>query len=185
MKGHLFIISAPSGTGKSTVVSRVLEKRPDLLVSISFTTRSPRPGEINDKDYCFISQEEFQQKIKTDCFAEWAEVYGNYYGTPKKPILDAINTGKDILLDIDVQGGASLMKEFKDDVVTIFLVPPNEEELKKRLMGRKTDSASAIERRLNTAKDELGFKKYYQHEVINDVLDNAVDDVISIIDGKK
>lgn len=182
MASHLYIISAPSGTGKSTVVRRLLEKRPQIKLSISCTTRKPRGEEIEGREYFFLSKGEFEKRIEDGFFAEWALVHGNLYGTPKKLISDSLSKGKDVVLDIDVQGGMQLEKAFKDDAITIFLVPPSWDVLEKRLVGRGTESRQAIEKRLSNAKKEMEFEQRYKYRVVNDDLEKAVDDVISIID---
>lgn len=184
MGGNLFIISAPSGTGKSTVTKKVLKKRPDLVCSISCTTRKPRIGEVDGKDYHFISKEKFNKKINNGYFAEWAKVHDEFYGTPKHSIDDALKSGKNVLLDIDVQGGMVLSKAFPDQAITIFLSPPNDAALRERLTNRGTDTPEEVEKRLMNAKKEMMFESSYQHCVVNDILDNAVSMIIKIINGE-
>ena len=185
MKCRLFIVSAPSGTGKSTVVRGVLNKREDLFLSVSYTTRKPRLGENSDKDYYFITEDEFKKMINENSFAEWAMVHGRLYGTPIAPIDDALNSGKNVLLDIDVQGGMKLKNYYKGLACTIFLVPPSDEVLRQRLVGRGTDSKDEIEKRLENAHGELVHKDNYDYCVTNDKLDHAINNIISIIDGDK
>ena len=182
MQGQLYIISAPSGTGKTTVVRKVLERHPDLIESISYTTRAIRGNDRNGADYQFVTVDEFRKLAGEDFFAEWAEVYGNFYGTPKKPIAEAVERGERVVLDIDVQGGMTLKKHFPD-AMAIFLLPPSEEELIRRLRGRATDAEAAIERRLATAKHELTFKDRYDYRVVNDDLERAITEVESLIYG--
>lgn len=181
-KGQLYVISAPSGTGKTTIVRAILDRHPDLIESISYTTRDMRPGDRADVDYHFVSSDEFKKLAGEGFFAEWAEVYGNFYGTPEVPIAKAIERGEKVVLDIDVQGGMSLKKHFPD-CMTIFLLPPSEEELIRRLRGRGTDAEEAIERRLVTAKRELAYQDRYDRRVINDDVDRAVGEVESLIYG--
>jgi len=181
-KGQLYVISAPSGTGKTTVVRALRDLHPELLESISYTTRDMRPGDRAGVDYHFVSVDEFKKLSGEDFFAETAEVYGNFYGTPKGPIADAIERGEKVLLDIDVQGGMSLKKHFPESL-TIFLLPPSEEELIRRLRGRGTDAEGAIERRLATAKHELSYQDSYDKRVVNDDVDRAVKEIESLIYG--
>ncbi len=177
--GKVFIISAPSGTGKTTVAKKVLEQIPDLVRVVTYTTRQPRPGEIDGQDYRFVSKEEFEAKIKEDYFLEYANVYGNYYGTPKKDIEELISTGKDALLIIDVQG-AFKVKSLMPEAVSIFLLPPSFEELRRRIEGRGYVDKN-LEKRLQTAKEEIPCAKYFDYIVINDFLNNAVEKVKAII----
>jgi guanylate kinase len=181
-KGQLYVISAPSGTGKTTVVRAILDRHPDLVESISYTTRDMRPGDRAGIDYHFVSTEEFKKLADEGFFAEWAEVYGNFYGTPKTPIAEAIGDGEKVILDIDVQGGMSLKKLFPD-CMTIFLLPPSEEELVRRLRGRGTDAEGAIERRLATAKHELTYQDRYDKCVVNDEIQRTVGEIESLIYG--
>lgn len=178
--GQLYIISAPSGTGKTTVVRKILERHSDLIESISYTTRTMRGEDRDGVDYHFMTVDEFRKLADEYFFAEWAEVYGNFYGTPKQPIAEWIGQGRKVILDIDVQGGMTLKKHFPD-AVTIFLLPPSEEELIRRLRGRKTDGEEAIKRRLATARHELTFKDRYEHRVVNDDLDRAVSEIETLI----
>lgn len=180
--GQLYVISAPSGTGKTTVVRILLDRHPDLVESISYTTRDMRPGDREGVDYHFVSTDEFQKLVGDGFFAEWAEVYGNFYGTPKTPIAEAVKRGERVILDIDVQGGMALKKHFPDSLA-IFLLPPSEEELIRRLRGRGTDAEGAIERRLATAKHELTFQDRYDRRIVNDDADRAVSEIETLIYG--
>ena len=177
--GKVFIISAPSGTGKTTVAKKVLEQIPDLVRVVTYTTRQPRPGEVDGQDYRFISKEEFEAKIKDNYFLEYANVYGNYYGTPKKDIEELISSGKDALLIIDVQG-AFKVKSLMPEAVSIFLLPPSFEELRRRIEGRGYVDKN-LEKRLQTAREEIPCAKYFDYIVINDFLNNAVEKVKAII----
>lgn len=179
-KGRLFIISAPSGTGKSTVVANLLKRIPDLVYSVSFTTRPPRAGEHEGRDYRFVDVTTFKKLINEDFFAEWAEVHGAFYGTPRLDIEDAVRSGKNVVLDIDVQGGMALKKRYPK-AVTIFLAPPSFEELKERLAGRKTDSCAVVARRLKNATREMSFKDRYEYCIVNDDLKRACDEIAAII----
>lgn len=182
-EGKLFVISAPSGTGKTTVVRRLLEKYPELEESISYTTRPPRSGEKDHTDYHFVDDETFRNLIDENFFAEWAEVHGALYGTPVKPIEQALDQGSRMVLDVDVQGGMSLKKRFPH-AVTVFLLPPSEEELIKRLRERGTEKEEQISKRLNNAKREMTFKDKYDHRVINDDVDKAVEELAYLIGVK-
>lgn len=177
--GKVFIISAPSGTGKTTVAKKVLSQLPDLVRVVTYTTRPPRPGEVDGQDYRFISKEDFEKKIKENYFLEYANVYGNYYGTPKRDIEDILSQGKDALLIIDVQG-AFKVKSLIPDAVSIFLLPPSFEELKRRIEGRGYIDKN-LEKRLQTAKEEIPCARYFDYIVINDFLNNAVEKVKAII----
>ena len=183
-KGHLFIISAPSGTGKSTVVGELLKKYPDFYYSVSYTTRKPREEEKDGVDYRFIDQEAFEKLIQEDFFAEWAKVHSALYGTPKKEISNALEAGRSVIFDIDVQGGMNLKKHFPE-AVTIFLTPPSFEELEKRLEGRKTDSPQSITKRLADSKKEMAYKDKYDYSVINDEVPRAVLELSRIISSYK
>lgn len=182
-KPQLFILSAPSGTGKTTVYKKALEKLPNLVLSISHTTRTPREsmGEKNGVDYFFIEKEEFKSMIKKDQFLEWAEVHGNYYGTSKKFIEDTLKSGKNILLDIDIQGAMNIKKLNLPNARYIFLVPPSLDELERRLTSRGTETEESLTRRLGKAKHEISFKDQYDEILVNDNLGNCIDNFIKII----
>ena len=178
--GHLFIISAPSGAGKTTLCKIVLDRFPDLLYSVSFTTRQPRQGETNGKDYNFITKEDFCSGIKKGMWAEWAEVHGNYYGTSAYFLKNTISEGKNLLIDIDVQGAAIMLRSYPDSV-TIFIQPPSIDALRSRLKTRGTDSEETINNRMAAAEKEMEKKQLYHHTVMNDDLSKAVEELISII----
>ena len=180
--GHLFIISGPSGVGKSSLLKRLLAEHDNLRFSVSSTPRQPRVGEVNGKDYFFITKEQFQEDIKNEMFLEWAEVHNNFYGTSKKQISDMTNEGLDVILDIDVQGSQNLMKKGIDGIY-IFIAPPSIEELKKRLVGRGTDSAEVIATRVKNAETEMKFKNKYPNIVVNDNLETAYNQLQDIIYG--
>jgi len=179
-KGRTFIISGPSGVGKSTVLKKLFEGRDDLYFSISATTRQPRPGEADGKDYHFISDEEFHRWIEEDEFLEYAEYVGNFYGTPKKFVDAALIQGKDVILDIEVQGSAQVYAK-RPDTIRIFIAPPSWEELERRLTERGTDSAEKVGKRLLRAKVELINAADYDYFVINDSVENAVSEVRAIM----
>jgi guanylate kinase len=178
-RGHLFIISAPSGAGKTTLVKATLERFTDMLYSISYTTRKPRADEQNGVDYHFVSKQDFKKGIKKGHWAEWAEVYGNYYGTSAEFIEKSLLSGYDILLDIDVQGTLQILKHHPDSV-TIFILPPSMNTLRKRLEMRASDSKAVIEKRLVNARKEMAQKKMYRHTIVNDKLPAAIEELSAI-----
>ena len=179
--GHLFIISAPSGAGKSTLCRAVRNRFPDLLYSISYTTRLPRKGEQNGVDYHFITKEAFEKGISESQWAEWADVHGNYYGTPAEFLDKSIASGQDVLLDIDVQGTRQVLKRYPDSI-TIFIMPPSLEILRNRLEKRSTDSPEVIDVRLKNAQMEMAQKDLYDHVIINDHLQDAVAELIALLE---
>ena len=182
--GLLIIISGPSGTGKGTICKSLLQHRPDIFYSISATTRSPRDGEQDGVSYYFKSKEEFEEMLARDEFLEWARVYDNYYGTPKAPVAEAIAAGRDVILEIDVQG-AMKVKEKAPEGVYVFIVPPSLEVLRSRIVGRATDSMETINKRMDKALGELSTLYEYNYVVINDVLAQAVNKVECIIEAEK
>lgn len=171
-KGSAFVISAPSGAGKSTLVKRLLDEFPDICYSISCTSRSPRAGEIHGKDYFFLTVPEFRQLIDEHKLVEWAEVHGNYYGTPLEPVERALSEGKDILFDIDTQGAAQI-KLSLSEAHFIFILPPSLAELKLRLINRGLDKNETVLKRLENAPGEISAARWYDAVIINDNLDLA------------
>ena len=178
--GYLFILSAPSGAGKTTLRRALLGRISDLLYSVSYTTRKPREGEQNGDDYFFIAKDEFEKGIAEGRWAEWAAVHGHYYGTSDAFLNRKLAAGNDILLDIDVQGAAKLIKRYPDSI-TIFIMPPSFAVLKERLESRATDSDATIQLRLKNAKAEMVHKKKYRHVVVNDRLADAVAELEALI----
>ena len=178
--GKLFVLSGPSGAGKGTICKRLLEETDKLDLSVSMTTRKPRIGETEGVSYFFTEKEVFQEHIKKGNLLEYAEVYGNYYGTPKTPVLDTLSRGIDVILEIDMQG-ALKVKESYPDGVFIFILPPSMTELRKRLTGRGTETAEAIELRLGEALKELSYIDKYDYCVVNGVLEEAVARVKAIV----
>lgn len=179
-KGRIFIVSAPSGSGKTTIEERILKKFKWLKKSISATTRPPRRGEKKDKDYIYFSKEKFKRAIKNKKLLEWERNFGNFYGTPKRFVVENLKKGKNILLSIDVRGALRVKKIFPETTL-IFIKPPSIEELKNRLMGRNTDKGYEIQKRLNAAKREMKEIKKYDYVVINKDLNKAVNEVEAII----
>lgn len=184
VNGSLIVVSGPSGTGKSTIVNTVLKKMPDIVFSVSATTRDKRTGEVDGVDYFFVSQDEFQRMINNNELLEHACYVNNYYGTPKKAVLDNLVMGNNVLLDIEVQG-AEQIKEQYPEAIEIFVVPPSMEELQRRLFSRGTDSKEKIQQRLEQAKVEFAKINNYDYIVVNDTLEKAVDDTVAIIASQK
>ena len=184
MKGVLFVVTAPSGAGKTTILDAVLKEIDNLKYSISATTRDPRPGEVDGEDYFFLSRAEFEEKQKEGKFLECAQVYDYYYGTPLDYIESELNEGRDIILDIDVQGALSI-KSQQFPAVYIYILPPSLAILRSRLEGRKTDKKEVIEKRLAQAKKEMSYLNEYDYSVINYHLPTAIEEVKSIIRAER
>lgn len=179
-KGNLIVISGPSGSGKDTVLSEVFRLHPEIRLSISSITRDMREGEVQDGKYHFISREEFEKAIENNEMLEYNIYQNNYYGTPKAPVQKAIDEGAEIVLEVDVNGAKNVLKQFPE-AISIFIMPPSFETLSKRLSSRGTESAEQIKGRLKAALDEIKQADIYDYIVVNDVLCEAVEDVISII----
>lgn len=178
--GLLLVMSGPSGAGKSTVIHKVMERNKNIFFSVSATTRPPRPGEINGKDYHFITRETFLEMINTDSFLEYAQYATNAYGTPTAPVVEALRDGKCALLDIEVQGAAQVMARRKD-CISVFLAPPSMEELEHRLRGRGTDSEERILQRLAIARNECSLAGNYDYIIINNDPDDCARELEAII----
>ncbi len=183
-KGKVFIISAPSGTGKGTIINRIFELREGTELSVSATTRKPREGEVNGVHYHFLTMDQFDDMIQKGQFLEYAEYAGNKYGTPLPPILEKTEKGIHIILEIEVQGFKQV-KEKMPEAVSIFIVPPSLEELERRLRNRGTDDEETIVKRLTIARSELSVSEEYDYIVVNDVVDRAAREIISIIDKEQ
>lgn len=179
--GTLFVISAPSGAGKTTILKQVMETMPGISFSVSHTTRPPRTGEENEKDYHFISVETFHKMQEQNAFLEWAKVHNNFYGTSKSAIEYLVNDGLDIILDIDIQGARQVKEAEWVKAVFVFILPPSLNELEKRLRGRGTDSDETIKVRLANSKKEMEEVALYDHVVINDSVEKAVEMLRAVI----
>lgn len=183
-KGRAVIISGPSGSGKGTTVKALLEERPDLKLSISATTRLPRPGEENGVNYFFVTREEFQKKIENGDMLEYAEFCENVYGTPREYIEQCVSNGEDVILEIEVQGGMQVMAKMPD-AISIFLIPPNRQSLEKRLRGRGTETEEVIRERLAQSYEELKYSEKYDYVVVCGEMSKCVSDILNIIDSEK
>lgn len=183
-KGRLFVVSAPSGAGKTTLCTLLRQRFPDLVYSVSYTTRAPRKGEQNGVDYHFIDTDTFLSLRSEQQWAEWAEVHGHYYGTAAAPIQAAVDAGRDVLLDIDVQGAMQILERFPD-AVTIFIAPPSLAALQKRLAARGTDAPQTIAARMRNAAAEMTYRGRYDHIVVNDRLERAAEQLAGIVSRKR
>jgi guanylate kinase len=178
-RGRLFIISAPSGGGKGTLIRRVLKTVPNLGYSVSFTTRPPRAGDIEGRDYFFVSRAKFERMIDEDEFLEYATVHGNYYGTSRRVVDKELKAGRDVILEIDVQG-ADIVRAKVSDAVSVFILPPSFEVLRERLVGRGTDSSEVLAVRLKNARSEAERYKHFDYVVINDQLETAATQLAAV-----
>ena len=182
--GRVFVVSAPSGAGKNTVLREVLRRDPNMALSITATTRSPRAGEIDGRDYVFLNPEEFARRAEAGDFVEWANVHGRRYGTLREPLEALLRGGRDAILQIDVQGMRSL-RESGLPTVTVFLAPPSIEELERRLRDRGTEDEATILLRLENARKELGAQHEYDYVVVNDSVDAAADRILAVIEAAR
>jgi guanylate kinase len=178
--GRLYVLSSPSGGGKSTLIRELRRRNPDFGYSVSVTTRPQRKGEKQGEDYYFVDESEFKKKMKGGAFVEWAEVYGFLYGTLWEEVEKQIHNGKKVLFDIDVQGGIQIKRK-KQDAVLIFILPPSVQELERRLRNRQTESKIEIDKRLKNVQHELEFAQQYDFEVINDCFEKTIEDIETII----
>ena len=180
-KKKLIVLSSPSGGGKSTLANHLMTLYPEIRFSVSCTTRKIREGEVHGKDYFFLSKEEFKEKIANGEFAEYEQIFGNYYGTLKSEIKKHINSGNSILFDVDVKGAVSLRRNFPEDTLLIFIYPPSLDELQRRLEKRRTESEEELNTRLERAKEELTYKDKFDYAILNDDLKIAFDDLEKVI----
>lgn len=179
-RGKLIIISGPSGVGKSTICKQLVA-RTDAHLSVSMTTRQPGPGELDGREYYFVSQDEFRRRIEDRAFLEYAEVFGNLYGTPRDRIEEALEAGRTVILEIDIQGGKQV-KALYPQAVMVFILPPSDKTLSDRISGRKRESSEIIARRLDRAASEIAAaRQYYDNMVVNDDLEQAIEEIVQIV----
>ena len=178
-------MSSPSGAGKTTLSRKLIAADGNIAMSISVTTRKPRPGEVDGKDYYFISEEKFKAMISTQELLEWANVFGNLYGTPKAPVEEALAKGRDVLFDIDWQGTQQLAQALTEDVVRLFILPPDSDSLRTRLIGRNQDAASIIAKRMAEAGREISHWDSYDYVIVNDKIENAHREVVAILTAER
>jgi len=176
-RGKLIVVSGPSGAGKSTLIRQALDAVPELAYSVSATTRKPREGEVDGRDYVFLSREEFERWIEEGRFLEWAEYSGNLYGTPEDKVEEYLEEGRSVILEIELQG-ARMVREKRPDAVMTFVRAPNLEETRKRLLGRATETAEALEARMTTALSEVAARDEFDHEVVNSEREQAREDML-------
>ena len=184
-KGMMFVLSSPSGTGKTTLTKKLAENNKNFAISISHTTRKPRPNEINGKDYYFVSKKEFEDLLKENNFFEYANIFDNWYATLKKPVLELLSRGKDVLFDIDWQGTKQLNKIKNLSLVTFFILPPNLKVLKKRLLNRHEGQEQLVKKRMNKFNEEVSHWNEYNYVVVNDDLNKCYDKILSIMMSEK
>ena len=184
-RGLLFILSSPSGAGKTTLSRKLLAEDEDIQLSVSATTRAPRPGEVDGKDYHFVTDETFDRMVEEDDFYEWAPVFDNRYGTPKGAIREGLKRGQDYLFDIDWQGTQQLKQKDDQDVVTVFVLPPSLDELRRRLEARAQDSAGVIDSRMARARNEISHWAEYDYVVINDDMDACFAQICEILHAER
>ena len=184
-RGLMLVLSSPSGAGKTTISRELLELEPDLSMSVSATTRQPRPGEVDGKDYFFITKEKFHEMVENDEFLEHATVFENSYGTPRTPVEAALNAGKDVLFDVDWQGTQQLRDKDTKDLVSIFVLPPSKDELERRLRTRAQDPDDVIAKRMAKASDEMSHYDSYDYIVVNVEVGESVDEVQSVLRAER
>ncbi|MFZ5671072.1 MAG: guanylate kinase [Pseudomonadota bacterium] len=184
-RGLMLMIVAPSGVGKTSLTRRLVADHPDLHLSISATTRAPRPGEHEGRDYHFVAREEFDRMIEADAFLEWAEVYGNRYGSPRAPVMDALERGDSALFDIDYQGAMKIQAQAPDDTVLVYILPPSLAEMSRRLMARSQDSEEVIRERIARAKEEVALWRTFDYVVLNDDFDRAYAELAHIYHAER
>jgi guanylate kinase len=184
-RGLLFVMSSPSGAGKTTLSRMLLNADTNIAMSVSVTTRKPRPGEVDGKDYHFITTDKFDHMVKAGELLEWAEVFGNYYGTPKRPVIDALERGRDVLFDIDWQGTQQLAEAMEDDLVRLFILPPEPDALRQRLIKRNQDSSAVIAKRMTEAAHEISHWPEYDYVIVNDDVNLAHQQVMAVLTAER
>ena len=184
-RGMMFVLSSPSGAGKTTLTKKIAENNKNFTISISYTTRKPRSNEINGRDYKFVSVQEFNTLVKENNFFEYANIFGNYYGTLKKPVLELLSLGSDVLFDIDWQGTQQLKRIKSLSLVTFFILPPNIQALKKRLLNRHKGQEELIEKRMDNFNEETSHWNEYNYVFVNDDLDTCYEKILNVIKSEK
>jgi guanylate kinase len=184
-RGLLLVMSSPSGAGKTTLSRKLLAADPNITMSVSVTTRKPRPGEVDGKDYHFIGKDEFARHRDAGGLLEWAEVFGNFYGTPRKPVEEALTRGRDVLFDIDWQGTQQLAQAMEDDLVRLFILPPSAEELRERLIRRAQDSSSVVAKRMAEASREISHWPEYDYVIVNDEVEDSHRQIMAILTAER
>ena len=184
-RGMMFVLSSPSGAGKTTLTKKIAQNNKNFTISISYTTRKPRPNEINGRDYKFVSEQEFNTLVKENNFFEYANIFGNYYGTLKKPVLELLSLGRDVLFDIDWQGTQQLKRIKSLSLVTFFILPPNIQALKKRLLNRHKGQEELIEKRMDNFNEETSHWNEYNYVFVNDDLDTCYEKILNVIKSEK
>jgi len=184
-RGMMFVLSSPSGAGKTTLTKKIAENNKNFTISISHSTRKPRPNEINGRDYKFVSEQEFNTLVKENNFFEYANIFGNYYGTLKKPVLELLSRGRDVLFDIDWQGTQQLKRIKSLSLVTFFILPPNIQALKKRLLNRHKGQEELIEKRMDNFNEETSHWNEYNYVFVNDDLDTCYEKILNVIKSEK
>jgi guanylate kinase len=181
----MLVLSSPSGAGKTSIARRLLRSDPNVTMSVSVTTRPQRAGEVDGRDYSFISEEAFESLIAEGALLEYATVFGNHYGTPRRPVMQALEAGRDVLFDIDWQGTQQLGEMARDDLVSVFILPPSAAELERRLRARAQDSDDVIARRMAKAASEMSHWREYEYVIVNHDLDRSVEDVVAILRAER
>jgi guanylate kinase len=184
-RGLMLVMSSPSGAGKTTIARELLGRDSEIAMSVSATTRPPRPGEVAGKDYFFVSEEEYQRMVSKGEFLEHAKVFDNYYGTPREPVEKILKSGNDVLFDVDWQGTQQLRENARDDLVSIFVLPPSTEELSRRLTERAQDSEDVVRKRMAKASDEMSHYIEYDYIIVNHEIDESVEQVQSILEAER
>ena len=184
-RGLLLVMSSPSGAGKTTLSRKLLAADKNITMSVSVTTRSPRPGEVDGKDYYFITKDRFAQMRDRNELLEWAEVFGNFYGTPRKPVEEALSKGRDVLFDIDWQGTQQLAQAMEDDLVRLFILPPSSDELQNRLINRAQDSSSVVAKRMAEASREISHWPEYDYVIVNDNIEESHTQVMAVLSAER
>jgi guanylate kinase len=184
-RGLMLVLSSPSGAGKTTITRRILERDPALTISVSVTTRPQRPGEIDGVHYHFIDKAEFDRRVAANQLLEYASVFGNSYGTPRGPVEASLASGRDVVADVDWQGTQQLQQNFRDNMVSVFVLPPSLDELERRLRARAQDSAAVVAERMAKAADEMSHWAEYDYVIVNDGLDKSIADVATILAAER